>query len=173
MKKLLIGVLSLGLVAIGGTAIYAQSSASNGEGIFNYGQMSQFMEEVHPEQSKEELKDMYNAMHGTNGAAQSANFKDMSDLPEDMGNMNNVTSENVDLNQMHKDMQGQLSSEDINTMTEFMQETNGPVNYGQMKSVMEKVHPQWSKEQIKGMYNSMHGTNGAAPSSNFSEMNQM
>lgn len=80
MKKLLIGVLSLGLVAIGGTAIYAQTSASNGEGIFNYGQMSQFMEEFHPEQTKEELKDMYNKMHGTNGAAPSSNFSGMNQM---------------------------------------------------------------------------------------------
>lgn len=159
MKKLLIGVLSLGLVAAGGAAVYAQSDEINGEGLFNFGQMSKLMEEHHPDQSKEELKELYNSMHGTNGAAPSANFK--------MGEMHNFMSENGDFNEMH----GDLSSEDMEMMFELMEETNGPVNYGQMKNIMEKVHPELTEKQIKEMYNFMHGTNGAEPSKNFKKMN--
>lgn len=160
MKKLIIGVLSLGLVVGGGAAVYAQSDANNSEGMFNFGQMSKIMSVVHPDQSEEELKDMYNTMHGTNGAAPSANFNEMAEHMGDMDVAGDFMSE----------MHGELSEEDIEKMAEFMDESNGKVNFGQMKKLMEEIHPDLTKEEIKDMYQLMHGTNGASPSANFNGM---
>jgi hypothetical protein len=39
--------------------------------------MFPFMKEIHPNFSENELKDMYNSCHGTNGAAPSKNFEQM------------------------------------------------------------------------------------------------
>ncbi|WP_158736702.1 hypothetical protein [Alteribacillus sp. YIM 98480] len=59
-----------------------------------------------------------------------------------------------------------------NNMHQMMHDEIGPINYGQMKKAMEQVHPEWTKEQVKEMYNSMHGKNSAEPSVNFEEMNE-
>ncbi|MYL55465.1 hypothetical protein GLW08_19335 [Pontibacillus yanchengensis] len=96
MKKIIIGALSLGIVAAGGvTVAQAQSDQmempneqvmdmsdmhqemleSNGE--INFGQAKKFMSDMHPEWNTKEMKQMYQSMHGTNGAAPSANFKHM------------------------------------------------------------------------------------------------
>lgn len=157
MKKIMIGILSLGLVTTGGAAVYAQSDAGNGEGLFNFGQMSKIMEH-HPEQSKEELKLMYNTMHGTNEAAPSANFN--------MGEMHDIMHEDGEFSLMHEN----LSQEDMDRMIELMDETDGPVNFGQMKNLMKDIHPEFTTKELKEMYNNMHGTNGAEPSKNFSNM---
>ncbi|WP_070119561.1 hypothetical protein [Bacillus marinisedimentorum] len=82
-NKVLIGILAAGLVAGGATTAMAHGDGaaiqSNGEGqgIFNFGQMQNYMEQMHPGWSKEEIKEMYNYMHGTNGAAPSKNFEQM------------------------------------------------------------------------------------------------
>ncbi|MFG6116910.1 hypothetical protein ACGTN9_17290 [Halobacillus sp. MO56] len=60
-------------------------------------------------------------------------------------------------------------SEQMMEMDEMHQEvlnSNGVINFGQAKKLMENMHPEWTKEEIKNMYQSMHGTNGAAPSAN-------
>ncbi|AOM83598.1 hypothetical protein BBEV_2240 [Salisediminibacterium beveridgei] len=158
MKKLMIGLLSLGLITTGGAAVYAQSDAGNGEGLFNFGQMSKIMEQHHPDQSKEELRVMYNDMHGTNGAAPSANFT--------MGEMHDSMHGDGDFAGMHEAM----TEEDMDKMVELMEESNGPVNFGQMKKVMKEVHPDFTDKQIKEMYQAMHGTNGAEPRKIFSDM---
>ena len=35
---------------------------------------------------------------------------------------------------------------------------------------MKEIHPNFSENELKDMYNSCHGTNGAAPSKNFEQM---
>jgi|GEM_PF-5688944 len=99
MKKFIIGALSLGLVAAGGvTVVSAQSGQmempheKSGEmmemedmhqnmldssAVINFGQAKNLMKEMHPEMTTQEIKMMYTKMHGTNGAAPSANFKEM------------------------------------------------------------------------------------------------
>ncbi|MCA1012037.1 hypothetical protein [Halobacillus halophilus] len=99
MKKFIIGVLSLGLVAAGGvTGVSAQNGQmempykKSGEmmemegmhqtildstAVINFGQAKNLMKEMHPEMSTKQIKVMYTKMHGTNGAAPSANFEEM------------------------------------------------------------------------------------------------
>jgi Ca2+-binding EF-hand superfamily protein len=55
----------------------------------------------------------------------------------------------------------------------FAEEDNdgrGTLNYGQMKPMMEKMHPGFSEKELKQMYNDCHGTMGAMPSKNFEMM---
>ncbi|ARI78661.1 hypothetical protein [Halobacillus mangrovi] len=96
MKKLFIGALALGIVATGGvTSVYAHSNQGGmasvdmnmiemndmhqmmqgQNGFINFGQMKKVMEDMHPDLTKQEIKEMYAAMHGTNGAEPSANFE--------------------------------------------------------------------------------------------------
>ncbi|MEQ6377740.1 hypothetical protein RZN25_13035 [Bacillaceae bacterium S4-13-56] len=160
MRKIVVGALSLGIIFAGGIAVAADedNTVSKGKGTLNFGQMSQRMEEIHPDWSKEYIQNMYNAMHGTTGAAPSSNFEEM-----------NYPNNAIDFNQMSGIMNN-LSPEGFDKMVEFMQNYDGPVNYGQMLDIMEEVHPDFSKEQMNEMYNAMHGTNGAAPSANFRGM---
>ena len=78
MKKLILGVLAIVLVLGAGSAF--ANSDGDGEGTFNFGQMLPFMKQMHPGWSDEELKEMYNACHGTNGAAPSKNFQYMNQM---------------------------------------------------------------------------------------------
>lgn len=74
MKKLIVGIVTIALVLTLGSAVYAESN-DGGQGTFNFGQMLPFMKQVHPDFSEQQLKDMYNNCHGTNGAAPSKNFE--------------------------------------------------------------------------------------------------
>ncbi|MEX2415760.1 MAG: hypothetical protein WD424_06425 [Paenibacillaceae bacterium] len=74
MKKIMIGILMIALVLTLGSAVYAESN-DEGQGTFNFGQMLPFMKQVHPDLTEQQLKDMHNNCHGTNGAAPSKNFE--------------------------------------------------------------------------------------------------
>ncbi|WP_066172486.1 hypothetical protein [Bacillus marinisedimentorum] len=84
-NKVLTGILAAALIAGGATSVMAYSDGGaadrqpqrEGAGTFNFGQMQNYMEQMHPEWSKEEIKEMYNYMHGTNGSAPSRNFEEM------------------------------------------------------------------------------------------------
>ncbi|MCQ6274556.1 hypothetical protein JMM81_06165 [Bacillus sp. V3B] len=68
-KKLAIGVLT-GAILLGGTGTFAFAQANedaNGEGLLNFGQMKPYMEEMHPDLSIQELKQMYDSCHGEGG----------------------------------------------------------------------------------------------------------
>ncbi|WLR55799.1 hypothetical protein LC048_01970 [Mesobacillus subterraneus] len=49
-------------------------------------------------------------------------------------------------------------------------EGNGTFNFGQMKPLIEKMHPGLSDKEVKQMYNDCHGTNGAMPNKKFNMM---
>ncbi|WP_438823699.1 hypothetical protein [Bacillus sp. JJ1764] len=84
MKKLAVGILSASLILGVGTVVFAQSNGY-GNGTFNFGQMKPYMEKMHPDLTEKELKDMYEACHGTNGAMPSKTFQKMStDNMDDM-----------------------------------------------------------------------------------------
>lgn len=58
----------------------------------------------------------------------------------------------------------------------FAEETNegkGTNNFGQMKQMMEEMHPELSTNELVEMHKKCHGTNGAEPSKNFEKMNTM
>ncbi|MFE8699656.1 hypothetical protein ACFYKX_03350 [Cytobacillus sp. FJAT-54145] len=82
MKKLFTSILTASLFLAIATATFAQDNEVE-NGVMNFGQMKPFMEEMHPELSEKELKDMYESCHGTNGAMPSKNFQHMNHM--DMG----------------------------------------------------------------------------------------
>ncbi|WP_028783738.1 hypothetical protein [Thalassobacillus devorans] len=99
MKKFVIGVLSLGIAATSGvTGVQAHSDSEqpkvNSEqhmemmkemremmqetnAQVNYGQVKKAMEEVKPEMTNTEIKEMMASMHGTHAAKPSSNFEPM------------------------------------------------------------------------------------------------
>lgn len=76
MKKFIAGIISASLILGSGTAIMAAGNDST-DGLFNFGQMKPQMEEMHPDLTNQELKEMYESCHGTNGAKPSKNFNGM------------------------------------------------------------------------------------------------
>ncbi|WP_394219596.1 hypothetical protein [Halobacillus trueperi] len=59
---------------------------------------------------------------------------------------------------------------EMERMHQIMLESNAVINFGQAKNLMEDFHPEMTTQEIREMYIHMHGTNGAAPSNNFKEM---
>lgn len=45
------------------------------------------------------------------------------------------------------------------------------LNFEKMKPFMEKMHPNFSNEELKEMYNSCHGENGMMQNQNMKDMN--
>jgi hypothetical protein len=66
MKKLVVGMLSAALILGAGTAVFAAGNNGEGDG-FSFEKMLPFMQKMHPDSSKEELQDMYNACHSEGG----------------------------------------------------------------------------------------------------------
>jgi hypothetical protein len=66
MKKLAVGLFSAALILGAGTAVFA--AGNNGEnGGLKFEEMLPFMQKMHPDSSKDELKEMYKACHGEGG----------------------------------------------------------------------------------------------------------
>lgn len=65
------------------------------------------------------------------------------------------------------DMQNYMEEQgvDLDEMKKFMEDGN--INFGQMKPLMSKMHPNLDNKELEEMYKSMHGTGGASQSSNF------
>ena len=84
MKKLTLSLLGTALILGASTVAFAEEG-TDGKGTFNFGQMKPMIEQMHPELSDEEVKQMYNNCHGTNGAMPSKNFNMM-----DSSHMNNM-----------------------------------------------------------------------------------
>ena len=82
MKKLIIGVLSF-MVILGASNV-AMAHGNSGNGTVNFGQALKYMQEMHPDWSQKDIKEMYNEHHGTQGAEPSHNFEQMN---ENMGKM--------------------------------------------------------------------------------------
>lgn len=76
MKKTALTLFSATLILGASTSVFAEET-NDGKGTFNFGQMKPMMEKMHPDLSKEELKQMYIDCHGTNGAMPSKNFQMM------------------------------------------------------------------------------------------------
>lgn len=68
-KKLMIGLIA-GAVFLGGASFVSAAEDGftpkneNGNGLWNFGQMKPHMEQMHPELSTPELKEMYENCHG-------------------------------------------------------------------------------------------------------------
>lgn len=72
MKKKLIAVILSGAFVLGaGTLTFA--ATNDGDGNWSFEQMFPFMQEMHPDWSKDELKEMYNSCHGEGGMMENFN----------------------------------------------------------------------------------------------------
>ncbi|WP_066252311.1 hypothetical protein [Neobacillus drentensis] len=66
MKRFIVGILSAALILGAGTAVFAAGNSNSGERV-SFEKMLPFMQKMHPDSSKAELKDMYKACHGNEG----------------------------------------------------------------------------------------------------------
>ncbi|MGM7682979.1 hypothetical protein ACSVDA_12585 [Cytobacillus sp. Hm23] len=73
MKKILFSLLGSTII-LGGTVsyVFAQSN-DEGNDNFNFGQMKPYIQEMHPELSTQEQKDMFDSCHGEDGAMENYN----------------------------------------------------------------------------------------------------
>lgn len=88
MKKIVISTLSTLFILGLGTAVYAAGNNSEADKeTMNFEKMKPMMEEMHPDFSNEELKEMFDTCHGKNGMMQDQNMKHMKNMnPENMMN---------------------------------------------------------------------------------------
>lgn len=82
MKKVVAGIFSVALVLGAGTAVFAAGNTSSSNGL-NFEKILPFMEKMHPNSSKEELKEMYKACHEDGGM---------------MGNKSGISAEDTMMN---------------------------------------------------------------------------
>ena len=66
MKKFAVGIISTALILGAGTAVFAAGNTESSNGI-SFEKMLPFMEKMHPNSTKEELKEMYKACHVNGG----------------------------------------------------------------------------------------------------------
>ncbi|MGG1399924.1 hypothetical protein ABE288_19210 [Bacillus salipaludis] len=76
MKKIAMSIFSAALILAAGTAVFAAGNGNSDNGL-NFEKMLPFMEKMHPNSSKEELKNMYKACHGNGGMMSETNSKVM------------------------------------------------------------------------------------------------
>ncbi|WP_082235471.1 hypothetical protein [Halobacillus massiliensis] len=79
-----------------------------------------------------------------------------------------VSAQSGQMEILHEESMQKMAMEE---MHQNMLDSSAVINFGQTKKLMKEMHPEMTTQQIKNMYKQMHGTNGAAPSANFKEMN--
>jgi hypothetical protein len=76
MKKFVIGILSAAFILGAGTAVFAAGNGNSDDGV-SFEKMLPFMQKMHPDSTKDELKDMYKACHEEKGMMDGTNGKEM------------------------------------------------------------------------------------------------
>jgi transcriptional antiterminator len=86
MKKIVLSVL--GSVLIFGVGTVVMAAGNDADKVKeSFEKMKPFMEEMHPDFSNEELKEMYDSCHGDVGKIKEQNMENMEDMdPESMMN---------------------------------------------------------------------------------------
>ncbi|MDR4949289.1 hypothetical protein [Neobacillus cucumis] len=79
MKKYFVGILSAAFILGAGTAVFAAGNSNSDNGI-SFEKMLPFMQKMHPDSTKAELKDMYKACHEENGMMNGTDGKDMKNM---------------------------------------------------------------------------------------------
>jgi hypothetical protein len=82
LKKWAVGLLSSALILGAGTAVFA-AGTSNSENGFSFENMLPFMEKMHPNSSKEELKEMYDSCHKGGGMMDDKGMMDGNGMPSE------------------------------------------------------------------------------------------
>jgi hypothetical protein len=73
-KKIVVAILSGAFIFGAGTLTFAQSNGE-GEGLLNFGQMKPYIEEMHPDLTTQEQKEMFDACHGEGGMMENADLE--------------------------------------------------------------------------------------------------
>ncbi|WP_160719887.1 hypothetical protein [Bacillus sp. USDA818B3_A] len=76
MKKFIIGIVSAAFILGAGTAVFAAGNSKSDDGV-NFEKMLPFIQKMHPDSTKDELKEMYKACHEENGMMDGTNGTDM------------------------------------------------------------------------------------------------
>ncbi|MEH7332882.1 hypothetical protein V7161_09615 [Neobacillus drentensis] len=76
MKKFAVGILSAAFILGAGTAVLAAGTNNSATG-FSFEKMLPFMQKMHPDSTKQELKDMYKACHGKGDMMDDSTQKEM------------------------------------------------------------------------------------------------
>lgn len=76
MKKWAVGIFSSALILGAGTAVFAAGTNNSEEGN-SFEKMLPFMQEMHPDSSKDGLQEMYNACHNNGGMMDGNNQEEM------------------------------------------------------------------------------------------------
>jgi hypothetical protein len=73
MKKFVVGFISAAFILGAGTAVFAAGNNDN----FSFEKMLPFMQKMHPDASKADLKEMYKACHAKGGMMGKTNQNQM------------------------------------------------------------------------------------------------
>lgn len=75
MRQYIVPLAALLVLVVAGAAMAAPADdAQTPSGVWNFGQMLPYMQQMHPDLSVDELRGYYEACHGTGGASPSANW---------------------------------------------------------------------------------------------------
>lgn len=69
-RKLAIGIITGAIILGGAGTLTFAATNGDGEGPLNFGQAKPHIEEVHPELSTQEQKEMFESCHGKDGVMQ-------------------------------------------------------------------------------------------------------
>jgi hypothetical protein len=132
-KNLVAGILAVGLIVAGGTGVYVAYAKDN------------TVNPIHMMKSTN-MKEMMNSHH-------MQEMMKSSDMKEMM--------KSTDMEEMMKstDMKEMMNTKNMKEMQKLMQSKN--FSFDQMLPLMKKIHPNLSNEQIKALYEKMHGKDGS------------
>jgi hypothetical protein len=89
-KKLAIGILT-GAIILGGAGTFAFAQTNGDvEKEPNFGQMKPYIEEMHPDLTKQEQKEMFDSCHGDGGMMEDGSMKGMMENGNTENMMNNL-----------------------------------------------------------------------------------
>ena len=71
-KKLMVGIISGAFILGAGSFAFAATNGE-GEGLLNFGQMKPYIEQMHPDLTNQEQKEMFDACHGKGGMMENYN----------------------------------------------------------------------------------------------------
>jgi hypothetical protein len=78
-KKLVVSLLCGAFILGAGSLTFAQSNGEE-EGLLNFGQMKPYIEEMHPDLTIQEQKEMFDSCHGEDGMMKDVNHENSSKM---------------------------------------------------------------------------------------------
>lgn len=78
-KKLVVGIISGAFILGAGSFAFAAANGE-GEGLLNFGQMKPYIEQMHPDLTTQEQKEMFDSCHGEGGMMQNYNSTNTSSM---------------------------------------------------------------------------------------------